>query len=179
MLLTLNTDSLLWKNHKNYIYYHARMGTFEGTGAKVRRESKLAGKTFAAPFEVPERHMNELREAIESVDGRLVGSPGPKTDYVVLLDREAAKAESGPGTGADTISVAELSDLIDRTSTTWISFSDHHIGADMVAQWYKQNLRIYANVTHEVKESDDRVLMMIGAGPHLAFAAVLPRQSRL
>jgi hypothetical protein len=80
----------------------------------------------------------------------------------VVQDREAAQAESGPGTGVDTISVAELSVLTDRTSTTWIGFPDHHIGADKVAQWYKRNLRIYANITQKLNQSDDRVLLLMG-----------------
>lgn len=161
VFLTLNTDSLLWRNHKNYLYYYARMGSFDGTGERVRRESELSGQTFAAPFEVAERHMKELREAIETVDARLVDRPGPDTDYVILLDRQEAN-DAGSGTGPDTISVAELNDLIGRTSTTWISFPDHHVGADMVAQWYKRNLRIYANISQQVEEDDRRVLLLMG-----------------
>lgn len=165
ILRALNTDSLLWRNHRSYLDFYARMGSFDGTGARVRRESELEGATFAAPIDVPDRHMSELREVVRTVGARLVDEPGPETDYVVLLDRRAARAESGPGTGADTLSVAELGELIGRTSTTWIGFPEHHVGADMVAQWYKRNLRIYANIAHaveEVEEGDDRVILLMG-----------------
>lgn len=158
--LALNRDSALYNRY--YQYYHPRMGTFDGAGAKIRRDSELAGSTFAAPFELAERHMDQLREAIASVDAELVDSVGPETDYVVLLDDEAAASESGPGTGADTVSTSELSDLLERTSTTWVGFPDHHIGADMVGQWYKRNLRIYANIWRAVEKDDDRVLLLMG-----------------
>lgn len=70
----------------------------------------------------------------------------------------SASTGSGPGTGADTISAPELANLIAR----WVGFPDYHIGADMVAQWYKRNLRIYANIAHAVAEDDDRVLLLMG-----------------
>lgn len=159
-LLALNRDSVLYNEY--YQLYFPRMGTFDGAGARIRRESDLAGSTFAAPFDLAERHMNELRDAVESVGGRFVDAVGPETDYVVLLDPEAAAAESGPGTGADTVSTSKLSDLFERTSTTWVGFPDHHVGADVVAQWYKRNLRTYANIWRAVDEDDDRVVLLIG-----------------
>ncbi len=163
-LRELNTEEQLWKNHAIYVYHYARMGSFEGSGTKVRRESDLAGSTFAAAFDVAERHMERFRRAVERVGGQVVDSVGPDTDYVVVLDREEAGTESGPGTGADTLSVRDLGSLIQRTSTTWVGFPDHHIGADLVGEWYKRNLRIYANVWRAVQEGDDRVLLMIGQG---------------
>lgn len=159
-LLSLNRDSALY--NRSYQYYYPRMGTFEGTGAKIRRESDLEGSTFAAPFEVAERHMDELREAVQSVGARLADSVTAETDYVVLLDPEAAAAESGQGTGADTVSTSEFSDLIARTSATWVGFPKHHVGADMTAQWYKRNLRVYANIWHALEEDDDRVVLLMG-----------------
>lgn len=160
-LLALNRDSVLY--NKRYLHYYPRMGSFEGAGTKIRRESdELSGRTFAAPFELAERHMNEVREAIESVDARLVDSVGSGIDYVLLLDEKAAASESGPGTGADTMHVNELGELIERKSTTWVGFPDHHAGADMAAQWYKRNLRIYANIWHALEESDDRLILLIG-----------------
>lgn len=51
---------------------------------------------LTTPHEGADRHINEVRETIESVEGRLGGNPGPNADYVVLLDRKEAAAASDP-----------------------------------------------------------------------------------
>ncbi|RFF26554.1 hypothetical protein DZK25_12355 [Wenzhouxiangella sp. 15181] len=160
-LLEINTESSLRENHKNYIYYYARMGSFEGSGAEIRRESDLAGSTFRADLELEPQHMEDLRGAIESVDARLVDTPDAEVDYVIVRDRDGTESE-GRHPETRVLSLREFSSLLERTSTNWIGFTEHHIGADMVAQWYKRNLRIYANVAHEVEEKDDRVVLMMG-----------------
>lgn len=160
-LLDVNTESSLWKNHKNYIYYSARIGSFDGSGEKLRRESDLAGSTFRADLELEPQHMEDLRGAIESVDARLVEEPDVEANYVIVRNRDDADG-GGAHSGVEVVSLREFSNLLERTSTHWIGFTEHHIGADMVAQWYKRNLRIYANVSHEVEGNDDRVVLMMG-----------------
>ena len=39
-----------------------------------------------------------------------------------------------------------------------------YAGADMVADWYRRNLRIFANLTRIVDSPDDRVLLIFGQG---------------
>lgn len=160
-LLELNTDSSLWKNHKNYIYYSARIGSFDGSGAKLRRESELAGSTLRADVELEPQHMEDLRGAIESIDARLVDGPDEEADYVIVRKREDAEGDYARS-DAEVVSLREFSSLLERTSTHWIGFTEHHMGADMVAQWYKRNLRIYANVSYDVESNDDRVVLMMG-----------------
>jgi hypothetical protein len=41
-------------------------------------------------------------------------------------------------------------------------------GADLVAAWYKRNIRIYANVVHLIDSNQDRILVIFGAG-HLGW----------
>jgi uncharacterized protein DUF5694 len=41
-------------------------------------------------------------------------------------------------------------------------------GADLVADWFRRNVRIYANITRLVDSSDERVLAVYGAG-HLGW----------
>lgn len=159
-LVELNSEARLWDNHRAYIDHYVRMGSFDGVGTKVRRESELAGRTFALG-ELPEGAPAErIREAIRNVDGRIVDSAGPDTDYVIFVDREIEDGEAG----ADSLSVRELGDLIQRRSTTWVGFPDHHIGADLVGEWYKRNLRIYANVWRAAAPDDERVVLMMGQG---------------
>jgi predicted proteasome-type protease len=42
-----------------------------------------------------------------------------------------------------------------------------YVGADVVAQYYKRNLRIFANI-EDVAEPGDRILVIFGAG-HLPY----------
>lgn len=45
-----------------------------------------------------------------------------------------------------------------------IGNGNNFAGADLVADWYKRNLRIYANLRHVVITPNDRVLILYGAG---------------
>jgi hypothetical protein len=163
-LRELNSDRRLWENHEAYIYHFVRMGTFDGTGTEIRREGDLDGAAFALAGDVTGDLRRRTVEAIGELGGRVVESAGPGTDYVVVEDRRVAAAEEGPDVGADTLSLRELGDLVQRRSTTWMGFPDHHIGADLVGEWYKRNLRIYANAWRAVEPGTDRVLLMMGQG---------------
>ncbi len=44
-----------------------------------------------------------------------------------------------------------------------IGKDDNHIGADLVADWYKRNIKIFANVTR-FSEPGDRILILYGQG---------------
>ena len=44
-----------------------------------------------------------------------------------------------------------------------IGKDDNHVGADLVADWYKRNIKIFANVTR-FAEPGDRVLVLFGQG---------------
>ena len=40
----------------------------------------------------------------------------------------------------------------------------NYVGADLVADWYKRNVRIFANLNRIVTSSVDRIILIIGAG---------------
>lgn len=62
-LRALNRDSALYT--RRYLHYYPRMGGFDGAGTKIRRDSELAGRTFAAPFELAKReYPNTLYEML-------------------------------------------------------------------------------------------------------------------
>jgi hypothetical protein len=44
-----------------------------------------------------------------------------------------------------------------------IGKGDNHIGVDLVADWYKRNIKIFANVTR-IADPGDRVLVLYGQG---------------
>lgn len=45
---------------------------------------------------------------------------------------------------------------------------DDYAGADLLAAWYQRNMRIYQNIVKLVESSNDRILVIFGAG-HLAW----------
>jgi Family of unknown function (DUF5694) len=45
-----------------------------------------------------------------------------------------------------------------------VGVNDNYAGADLVADWYKRNLRIYNNLTRLSIRPEDRVLILYGAG---------------
>ncbi len=161
-LVELNSEARLWENHKAYNYYFARMGSFEGSGLKSKREGDLDGATFALDG-ADRLPVDQIRGIVSDLNARIVEDAGPGTDYVITADREAAAADD-EAAGADTLSVPEAADLVSREATTWVGFPDHHVGADLVGEWYKRNLRIYANVWRAVDEGDERVVVLVGAG---------------
>jgi hypothetical protein len=43
-----------------------------------------------------------------------------------------------------------------------------YAGPDLLAEWYRRNLRIFNNITHLVRSPDERILVIYGAG-HLGW----------
>lgn len=44
--------------------------------------------------------------------------------------------------------------------------ADDYAGADLVADWYERNLKIYTNIRRITDSPDDRILILYGAGHH-------------
>ena len=78
--------------------------------------------------------VQRARQMIPEMNGQVADAVSSDANYVIVGDREVAAAEANPEAGADTLSLRELGNLIQRNSTTWISFPDHHIGADPVGE---------------------------------------------
>jgi hypothetical protein len=56
-----------------------------------------------------------------------------------------------------------------------IGKGDNHVGAELVADWYKRNIKIFANVTR-IAEPGDRVLVLYGQG-HVSILTQLFRDA--
>ena len=59
--------------------------------------------------------------------------------------------------------------------TAGVGKDDNYIGADVVTQWYKRNLRIYANLARVAKPGD-KILVIFGQG-HVPILQQLVRES--
>ena len=47
---------------------------------------------------------------------------------------------------------------------TRIGVGDQYAGADLLRDWYERNLKIFANILRLMEQSDERILVLIGAG---------------
>ena len=45
-----------------------------------------------------------------------------------------------------------------------VGTTEEPVGADMVADWYMRNLKIFANIARLAEEGDERIVVLIGAG---------------
>jgi hypothetical protein len=45
-----------------------------------------------------------------------------------------------------------------------IGAGDQYAGADLLRDWYERNLKIFANILRMIEQSDERILVLIGAG---------------
>lgn len=163
-LRALNTDHLLYQNHKAYIYYYARMGSFDGSGTDLQWEGDLGGRTFAFAGDFEGVPIDTVQSIIRRIGGHIADDIGPKTDYVVLGENPDAAIEQVRDTEVQTLRPQELMAMLVDEADAYVGFPDHHIGADLVGEWYKRNLRIYANIWQAVEPDTDRVVVMIGQG---------------
>lgn len=160
-LVWLNSDSLLYRNYQVYNRFFVRFGSFEGDDRKLH--SDLAGVefVFAGDFEgVP---VQTAKELLASAGAGVASSVSAETDYLVVgqgaSDSAVARARRA---GAEVLDPGELRTLLLAETDLFVGFPDHYVGADLVGEWYKRNLRIYANLLHYLEETDRRAVVLIG-----------------
>lgn len=159
----LNTDSLLYENYQVYNRFFVRFGSFEGEDRKLRWEGDLDGEEYAFAGDFGGFPMDWVRQILRSVNATVADSVSAETDVVVRgsgLD-DAALAEARAA-GAEVIDLGALRDRIAEEAELYVGFPDAYVGADLVAEWYKRNVRIYANLLHRLEPDDRRAVVLIG-----------------
>ena len=74
------------------------------------------------------------------------------------------------GSVGQTLARMNTPEMIAKTHMPYIEFfvpvvrGEEYAGADMVAEWFKRNLRIFANLTRIATEPDARIFVLFGAG---------------
>ena len=59
-----------------------------------------------------------------------------------------------------------------------VGAGDNYIGADVVSDWYKRNLKIYANLS-KIAEPNDRILFIIGQGHKPILQQLVKESARM
>lgn len=72
-------------------------------------------------------------------------------------------------------------EFVERSHQPYLAFARigkdaDYAGADLTADWYERNLKIYANITRITDSPNDRILVLIGAG-HLKLLREFVEQS--
>lgn len=163
-LTIMNTDSSLYKNHKAYVYYYARMGSFDDTGRETKWEGDLDGQTVAVAGDFGGYPIERGTGILESMGARVTDAVDDDTDYLIRGKGADAAVQRAEAIGAEVLSPKEAQAMIFRKGRLWVGFPDHHIGADLVGEWYKRNLRIYANIWRTTRAESDRVMLLMGQG---------------
>jgi len=101
-----------------------------------------------------------------------------KNDQQQIVDRamEIAKKQVGEANAlVKTVDITEfhraINDqrTIDEGHQAYLSMlrigrGENYPGAELVADWYKRNLKIFANITRITESNDERILVLIGSG---------------
>lgn len=74
----------------------------------------------------------------------------------------------------DTLNIAQSL----YTDMATVGASDNYIGADVVSDWYKRNLKIYANL-NKIAEPNDRILFIIGQGHKPILQQLVKESARM
>lgn len=164
-LRALNSDSLLWRNHRDYIVHYARVGTFDGSGLELHLEGDLQGRRFAFIGDPGGYYVDLARRAVVAAGGAVTDSIGAETDFAVVeADAADAVRNEAARAGVRTLEPRQFLGLVAGAGDIYVGFPEHHIGADLVGEWYKRNLRIYANLWRAVEPGTERAVLLIGQG---------------
>jgi len=155
--------STVWtERYQKYLAGEYRLGRneIEQIGFRV---AKLCGLTTVNPVDFP-MFMNGLTpDEVEEKDNPPAKptSPRPLSEEEKLLRRstvtEFLKQLNSPEAIAK--DHAQYMQMLRSTDDPRLYFR-----ADLVANWYKRNLRIFANVNRITRFPSDRVLLIIGSG---------------
>jgi hypothetical protein len=160
----MNRDEELYRNHAQYLERYVRIGSFEGGELRLRMESELEGKQVVLAGEFEGFPVERVRAALASAGVDLADSLSPATDYLVSGQGAASVVEEARHAGVRVMDMQEFVAYALGRSELWVGFPDDHIGADLVGEWYKRNLRIFANTVHRVQPGTQRIFVMFGAG---------------
>lgn len=160
----MNRDEELYRNHAQYLERYVRIGSFDGGELRLRLESELAGREVAFVGEFGGFPVERVRAALTSAGVELTDSLSPETDYLVPGQGAVAVTEEARQAGVQVMDIQEFVAYALGRSEVWVGFPNDHIGADLVGEWYKRNLRIFANILHRVEPGTERIFVMFGAG---------------
>ena len=160
----MNTEAALYGNHSQYIERYVQLGTFQESELRLHMASELEGREVVLAGDFGGFPIQRVRDALASAGVMLAEEVSESTDYVAVGGDPGEAAERGRQAGAQVMGIQEFVAYALGRSDLYVGFPDSHIGADLVGEWYKRNLRIFANILNEVEPETRRIFVMFGAG---------------
>jgi hypothetical protein len=161
------SDSAAAKNYQQYLQGERELKRNEGEQIGFRL-AKLLGHAQVYPIDVSLKLDDSKLGGLIAADPKLQARMGELQQF-----GQAAMAQMSKWLSEETIS--EMLYQMNRPEMlaqahwpyVWIiapiAQGDNYGGADMVADWYKRNLRIFANI-NRIAEPGDRILIIYGQG---------------
>jgi len=159
----VNSEEQLFNNHSAYLMYYARIGSFDDAGLKTHVESELAGSVVVFAGNLGGVPMDMVRENLIKAGIRIDESVSDSTDFLVVGgDAPQTTVEKAGDVGAEVTDIQSFIGQLMAASDIYVGFPDHHIGADLVGEFIKRDLRIYANIWNAIDDDTERVLVLYG-----------------
>jgi hypothetical protein len=161
-------DSATIERYGAFVLGEHELGRGESEQIGFRLAAKL-GHTQVYPIDV------SLRMNFESL-GPIVGAHPEFQRKMMALDSlgnfaiETMARWLKEGTVAETLHEMNRPEFIELAHQPYIEVlarivdGENYAGADMVADWYKRNIRIFANLTRITDSPDDRIFVIYGQG---------------
>ena len=52
----------------------------------------------------------------------------------------------------------------EETETSYVKIDEEYIGAELTAEWYKRNIKIYSNILNQIESGDKQIMVYYGQG---------------
>lgn len=160
----VNSEEELRRRHAQYIERYIQVGTFGDSRLDMRMDSPLAGREVVLAGEFPGYPIHRVQTALETSDVRLREEVTTSTDYVVAGRSSDSAVDRAREVDAAVMEVQEFVAYALADADLYVGFPEGRIGADLVGEWYKRNLRTFANVVNDVGPETKRIFVMFGAG---------------
>lgn len=155
-----------------------RWASYRAGGRELRRsEEEQIGFRLARRMNHETIHPIDVRMSLDFESMGAVAARDPR--LARLLGGMQAVGEEAIATMARWLEEGSIGSMLARmnapgaiakTHMPYIEFfapiavGDDYAGADMLAEWYRRNLSIFANLTRIAHEGDERVFLIFGAG---------------
>lgn len=152
-------------------YQDYRTGKFELRRNEIDqfgfRLAKEMGHTKIYPVDVKGEFPFENVMAL----GAKMGKQAELDKAMQTMQSEVAKIDHSIQTGTviDTLRMLNAKSTVEESQGLYMKLSqfatsDNYAGPDLLAEWYKRNIRISANINSLIESPNERILVIYGAG---------------
>ena len=117
--------------------------------------------------ELEAKMMRDMQEEDKEEESTIMGNLIKMNRPENILENHYWYNAVAPRTAAPQINDNQSVVKRDTTSEgvdTYVKISYDYIGAELVGEWYKRNLKIYSNIIRNTAPNDKRILVIYGAG---------------